>query len=115
MRRDGAFAHYGTVILPTQPRLPRHKARIERGIDFVQQALKGRSFPSLGAVNSFLTEWENNVADTRTHGTTRRHVGEHFLAVERPALQPLPASIFPSFTEGKRRVHLDGHVEFVKA
>ena len=108
-------AHYGTVILPTQPRVPRHKGRVERGIDFVQQALKGRSFPSLGAANTFLAEWEKNVADTRIHGTTRRHVGEHFLAVEKPALQPLPASIFPSFTEGKRRVHLDGHVEFDKA
>ncbi len=108
-------AHYGTVILPTQPRVPRHKGRVERGIDFVQQALKSRSFPSLGAANTFLTEWEKNVADTRIHGTTRRHVGEHFLAVEKPALQPLPASIFPSFTEGQRRVHLDGHVEFDKA
>lgn len=108
-------AHYGTVILPTQPGVPRHKGRVERGIDFVQHALKGRSFPSLGAINTFLTEWEKNVADTRIHGTTRRHVGEHFLAVEKPALQPLPASIFPSFTEGKRRVHPDGHVEFDKA
>jgi transposase len=108
-------AHYGTVILPTQPGVPRHKGRVERGIDFVQLALKGRSFSSLGATNTFLTEWEKNVADTRIHGTTRRQVGEHFLAVEKPALQPLPESIFPSFTEGKRRVHLDGHVEFDKA
>ena len=30
-------------------------------------------------------------------------------------MQPLPANIFPSFTEGKRGVHLDGHVEFDKA
>lgn len=108
-------AHYGTIILPTQPRMPRHKGRVERGIDYVQHALKGRSFSSLAAANTFLAEWEKNVADTRIHGTTRRQVREHFLTVERPALQPLPASIFPSFTEGKRRVHLDGHVEFDKA
>jgi hypothetical protein len=108
-------AHYGTVILPTKPKVPRHKGRIERGIDFVQQALKGHCFPSLAAANLFLATWEKNVADTRIHGTTRRHVGQHFLAVEKPALQPLPASVFPSFTEGKRRVHLDGHVEFDKA
>jgi transposase len=108
-------AHYGTVLLPTKPKMPRHKGRVERGIDFVQRALKGRSFPSLAAENAFLAEWEKNVADNRVHGTTRRHVGEHFLAVELAALQPLPASIFPSFTEGKRSVHLDGHVEFDKA
>ena len=30
-------------------------------------------------------------------------------------LQPLPLDLFPSFTEGKRSVHLDGHVEYEKA
>lgn len=34
---------------------------------------------------------------------------------ERPALSPLPASLFPSFTEARRKVHRDGHVEFEKA
>jgi hypothetical protein len=85
-------------------------------VDFVQEnALKGRTFESLAAENAFLAEWEQNVADTRIHGTTRQQVQAYFLAVEQPALQPLPASIFPSFTEGKRKVHLDGHVEFDKA
>ena len=108
-------AHYGTVVLPTKPRMPRHKGRVERGVDFVQEALRGRTFASLAEENTFLAEWERNVADTRIHGTTRRHVGQHFMEVEKPALQPLPANIFPSFTEGKRGVHLDGHVEFDRA
>ena len=107
--------HYGTVILPTKPMTPRHKGRVERGVDYVQTALKGRAFDSLAAVNVFLADWEKNVADKRIHGTTRRHVGEHFLAVEKPALKPLPLDLFPSFTEGKRSVHLDGHVEYEKA
>lgn len=64
-------AHYGTVILPTKPMTPRHKGRGERGIDFVQQALKSRAFASLAAENTFLAEWEKNVADNRIHGTTR--------------------------------------------
>jgi transposase len=108
-------AHYGTVVLPTKPRMPRHKGRVERGVDFVQEALRGRTFASLAEENTFLAEWERNVADTRIHGTTRRHVGQYFLEVEKPALLPLPTNIFPSFTEGKRSVHLDGHVEFDKA
>src|SRR5271165_7354280 len=89
------------------------KGRVERGVGFVQEnALKGRSFESLAAENTFLLDWERNVADTRIHGTTRQQVGKHFLEVEKAALRPLPASLFPSFTEGKRKVHLDGHVEF---
>jgi transposase len=28
--------HYGTVILPTKPRTPRHKGKVERGVGYVQ-------------------------------------------------------------------------------
>jgi transposase len=46
-----AFAeHYGTVIMPTKPYTPRHKGKVERGVDYVQEnALKGRTFDSLTA------------------------------------------------------------------
>jgi len=50
-------AHYGTVILPTKPMMPRHKGRVERGVDFVQEALRGRCFASLAEENTFLSEW----------------------------------------------------------
>jgi transposase len=109
-------AHYGFVFMPTRPYTPRHKGKVERGVDYVQEnALRGRTFPSLEKENEFLGEWERTVADTRVHGTTRRHVGNHFSAVERAALLPLPAEPFPSFHEGRRTVHRDGHVEIERA
>ena len=55
------------------------------------------------------------MADTRIHGTTRRQVGKHFAEVERRALLPLPLEPFPSFHEGRRTVHRDGHVEVKRA
>jgi hypothetical protein len=104
--------HYGTVFLPTRPYLPRHKGKVERGIDYVQEnALRGRSFAALEDQNRFLRDWELSVADTRVHGTTRRHVGKHFVDVERAALLPLPTDPFPAFREARRTVHRDGHVE----
>jgi transposase len=112
-----AFAlHYGTVFWPTRPYTPRHKGKVERGVGYVQDnALKGRTFASLDEQNQFLTAWEQNVADTRIHGTTRRHVGQVFREVERPALAPLPAGRFPCFQEAPRTVHRDGHVEVGRA
>jgi transposase len=108
--------HYGTVILPTKPATPRHKGKVESGVKYAQNnAVKGRSFESLAAQNSFLSDWERNVADTRIHGTIRQQVGKFFEAVERPALQPLPAGLFPVFEEALRSVHRDGYVEFKKA
>jgi hypothetical protein len=73
--------------------------------------LRGRSFASLEEQNRFLSNWERTVADTRVHGTTRRHVGKHFEDVERAALLPLPLEPFPSIREARRTVHRDGHVE----
>ena len=108
--------HYGTVILPTKPVTPRHKGKVEAGVKFAQNnAVKGRTFESLAAQNLFLTEWEKKVADTRLHGTTRQQVGKLFETVERPALRPLPAGLFPVFEEARRTVHRDGHVEFKRA
>jgi transposase len=104
--------HYRLVFWPTRPYTPRHKGKVEKGVDYVQDnALKGRRFASLQEENRFLLDWELTVADTRIHGTTRRQVGKHFADVERAALLPLPREPFPSFHEGRRTVHRDGHVE----
>jgi transposase len=108
--------YYGTAILPTKPAMPRHKGKVESGVKYAQNnAIKGRTFESLTAQNTHLADWEKNVADTRIHGTTRRQVGKIFEEVERPALQPLPAGLFPVFEEAQRTVHRDGYVEFKKA
>lgn len=109
-------AHYGVAILPTKPRTPRHKGKVERGVGYVQDnGLKGRQFASLEAQNEHLARWEATVADTRIHGTTKRHVGKVFAEVERAALRPLPRERFPFFHEARRKVHRDGHVEVAKA
>lgn len=112
-----AFAeHCGTVILPTKPYTPRHKGKVERGVDYVQEnGLKGRTFDSMAAQNRLLAEWETTVADTRIHGTTRQQVGKLFEQIEKPALLPLPATRFPCFQEGQRVVNRDGHVEVAHA
>lgn len=108
--------HYGTVILPTKPAMPRHKGKVESAVKYAQNnAVKGRTFESLTAQNACLADWERNVADTRIHGTTRRQVGKLFEEVEQSALQPLPAGLFPVFEEAPRTVHRDGYVEFKKA
>jgi transposase len=108
--------HYGTVILPCKPQMPRHKGKVESGVNYGQEnALKGRSFESLPRENLFLLEWETNVADKRIHGTTKRQVEKIFNEVEKPRLRPLPASLFPVFAEAQRTVHRDGHIELERA
>lgn len=108
--------HYGLAVLPTKPRTPRHKGKIESGIGYVKNnALKGLVFASLEEQNRHLLQWETTVADVRIHGTIRQQVGQLFAAVEQPTLRPLPIERFPFFHESPRMVHRDGHVEVAKA
>lgn len=108
--------HYGTVILPTKPYMPRHKGKVEAGVKYVKNnALKGRSFTNLEEENQFLSDWEANVADMRIHGTTKKQVGKVFQEIERATLLPRPLERFASFHEARRRVNRDGHIEVAKA
>jgi len=114
-RLEAFCRHYGTVILPTKPRHPRHKGKIESGIKYVKgNALKGHVFRSLTEQNLHLARWESQVADHRIHGTTRKQVAKLFQQ-ERPALLRLPVDRFPFFHEARRVVHRDAHVEVEKA
>ena len=107
--------HYGMHVVPCRPATPQHKGKVERGVAYVRtNALKGRRFKSLSEENLFLSHWEGSVADKRIHGTTRKQVAACF-EEERPHLQPLPASLFPCFQEGRRSVHRDSYVEVEKA
>ncbi len=103
--------HYEIACVPTRPYTPRHKGKVESGIKYCQDnALKGKTFSTLEEQNAFLRQWESQIADKRIHGTTRKQVGAIFEEREKPALKPLPLTRFPSFEEGTRKVHRDGHV-----
>lgn len=107
--------HYGTAILPTKPYTPRHKGKVESSVKYVKNnGLKGRVFASLAEQNAFLAAWEESVADTRIHGTTKRQVAAQF-AAERGSLLPLPVDRFPCYREALRAVHRDGHIEVAGA
>ena len=107
--------HYGMSVLPCRPYTPQHKSKVERGVGYVKKnALKGRVFTSLQALNAHLRHWEATVADTRIHGTTRQQVAACF-EKERPHLLPLAKSFLPFFMEGQRHVGRDSFVEVAKA
>lgn len=108
--------HYNFTLLPTRPATPRHKGKVERGVDYVQEnALKGKTFEGLSDQNAHLDHWEKTVADTRIHGTTKKHVGQAFNDIEKAALGQLPRERFPFYEEVKRKVSRDGHIAVGKA
>ncbi len=109
-------AHYNVTALPTRPRTPEHKGKVENNVRYVKEsAVKGKEFEAFAEFNVHLRDWERRVADKRIHGTTRKQVGAHFEEVEKPALGALPPDLFPSFVEARRSVHRDSYIEFERA
>ena len=105
------LAHYGVTALPCKVRDPDRKGKVESGVNHAQKTpLKGKTFEGLEQAQAYLDHWEQNWADKRIHGRTKRQVAAMF-AEEKPFLQALPLEPFRYYQYGMRTVHLDGCVE----
>ena len=107
-------AHYGTAVVPTRPRRPRDKAKVEVAVQvatrWIVAKLRHQRFFSLGELNTAISDLVAQLNDrvTRHLGTSRRALFEH---VERCALKPLPAEPY-IYAEWKQcKVSFDYHIE----
>ena len=106
--------HYRTAILPTRPRKPRDKAKVEVGVLVVERwilaRLRNRRFFSLAELNQAIAELVAalNTRPMRRLGVSRRDL---FLELDSPALKPLPDQPFEYAEWRVRRVGLDYHVD----
>lgn len=106
--------HYATAILPTRPRRPRDKAKVEGAVLIVERyvlaRLRNRHFVGLEALNAAIREI---VADLNAKVMRKLAVSRNELLaqIDRPALKPLPPTPY-QYAEWKRcRVAPDYHVE----
>jgi hypothetical protein len=109
--------HYGTVVLPTKVRTPRHKGKIERGVGYAQDnALKGRTFDSLAAQNRHPARTGRPPSPTRA--STARRAGRSARSSPRSSdrrCRRCRLTGSPCFQEAQRKVNRDGHVEVAKS
>src|SRR6266516_4177913 len=107
-------AHYDTAILPTRPRKPRDKAKVEVAVQIVQRfvlaRLRNRRFFSLNELNAAIRETiaDLNARIMRKLGVSR---DELFAEIDRPALKALPSTPYQYAEWKKCRVAPDYHVE----
>lgn len=107
--------HYDVIALPCRPYHPNRKGKVESSVGHAQRTpLKGMRFETLDAAQAHLDRWEENWADTRIHGTTKRQVSAMY-AEEKPTLGSLPVEPFRYYQHGTRTVHLDGCFEVAGA
>jgi len=107
--------HYGTAILPTRPRKPRDKAKVEQGVLLAERwilaVLRDRTFHSLAELADAVAPLVERLNDRpmRQLKQSRRAL---FEAVERAALRPLPARPYEFAAWKQPKVNIDYHVAF---
>lgn len=107
-------AHYGTTVLPTRPRAPQDKAKVEAAVQMAERwvlaPLRNQTFFSLTELRQAIKPlWEalNDRPFQKIEGTRR----SHFEELDRPALRPLP-SVPYEFAEWRQaRVNIDYHIQ----
>jgi transposase len=106
--------HYTTTALPTRPKKPRDKAKVEYGVQLVERwilaRLRHQTFFSLTDLNQRISELLTslNQKPFRKLPGSRR---SQYESLDLPALLPLPATPY-QFAEWRYgRVHIDYHVE----
>src|SRR6266480_110460 len=106
--------HYGTTVMPTRPRKPRDKAKVEAAVLIVERwilaRLRNRRFFSLAELNVAIRILVDdlNARLMRKLGASRR---EFFETIDRPALMPLPVDPYQYAEWRRARVAPDYHVE----
>ncbi len=107
--------HYGTAVIPTRPRKPKDKAKVEVGVQVIERwilaRLRNHTFFSLGNLNQAIRELldDVNTRSMRHLGSSRRDL---FEKLDQPALKPLPEQPYEFALLKKVRINIDYHVEF---
>ncbi|HKR36016.1 MAG TPA: IS21 family transposase [Steroidobacteraceae bacterium] len=107
--------HYGTAVLPAHKGKPKHKAKVEVGVQVAQRwilaRLRNRVFHTLAALNEAIAQClsDLNRRRMREYGKSRL---ELFETLERSALLPLPTDRYEITEWKKATVNIDYHVAF---
>lgn len=109
-------AHYRVAVMPTRPRKPRDKAKVESAVQVVQRwivmRLRQRRFFSVTEANEAIREllvYLNNRPFRKRRDESRASL---FAKLDQPALQPLPAERYDLSQWAQARVNIDYHVAF---
>ena len=106
-------AHYQTAVLPTRVRKPRDKAKVEAGVQSVEERmlapLRNRQFFSLADINHALKPLLNDLNARKMQGRDHSRA-DLFTHVDKPALKSLPDRPYEIGLWSVARVQLDYHI-----
>lgn len=107
------LTHYGSAPITARVRRPQDKGKVESGIKYVKNNfLKGLRHRNWDDLVRELADWNRQICNQRTHGTTRKIPAVVFAQSEKDQLIPLPEQRFEIYRIEKRKVNRMGHISF---
>ena len=110
--------HYRTIIIPTRPRKPKDKGKVEKAVQIVETSvlapIRNEEFTSIAQLNrrvKELTEEVNLKPLQKGEGEYRR---EMFEQIDLPEMGELPPYPYTYTDIKKAKVSIDYHVEYKK-
>jgi transposase len=106
-------AYYATAILPARVVKPRDKAKVEAGVQIVEERilapLRNRQFFSLAEINQAITPLLAELNSRRMQGRDHSRA-DLFEQLDKPALKALPLRPYEIGLWSRARVHIDYHI-----
>ena len=107
--------HYGVGVVPARPYKPRDKAKVESGVQLAERwiiaALRHRKFFSIEELNQAIRELRDRI-NQRPFRKREGSRASQFAALDKSALNPLPAEPFDLSQWSRARVNVDYHIVF---
>ena len=107
-------AYYGVAIIPARSRKPRDKAKVENGVQVVERwllaCLRHHTFLSLSELKAAIARLLSAL-NQRPFKKLPGSRQSTFMALDQPALRPLPLQPYEYAEWKKARVNLDYHIE----
>lgn len=106
--------HYATSVLPARPRHPQDKAKVESAVQLVERwimaRLRHQVFASVAEVNEAIAPLLTRL-NAKAFQKLPGSRSTAFVALDQPALRPLPAQRYEMARFKSVRVHIDYHIE----
>jgi transposase len=104
--------YYGFQVDPTPPRAPEKKGRVESAVKYVKNNFfKPRKPADVDMARTELSQWLQEIAGLRVHGTTGQQPLVRFEQQERSALKALPSTGYEPIVWLQAKVHPDCHLK----
>jgi transposase len=107
------LAYYGCASITARIRRGQDKGKVESAIKYVKNNfLKATTATTFEELSKQLAVWNEQVANKRVHGTTRKVPIDVFMGQEQSQLLRLPALRYQSYSLEKRKVNAFSHISY---